>query len=190
MLQRSLAKKRSGEAGFTLVELLVVIAILGILAAIVVFAVGGIGDKGKKAADQTTCSVLQTAEEAYYAKQITGAYYTDMAGLVAAKLLHQASTLNTITLVGTSPAFTDYTVDDFRNFVHTNLDGFIFITQLAVKQMLSQGTGGSVTTNCERPVTSSTCSSIVMPGCKSLNSMVPAVSVRIEKVYGSHSTIV
>src|SRR5579871_154864 len=42
--------------------------------------------------------------------------------------------------------FTDYTIDDFRNFVHTNLDGFIFITQLAVKQMLSQGTGGSVTT--------------------------------------------
>ena len=30
-------------------------------------------------------------------------------------------------------------------FVSTNLEGFIFITQLAVKQMLSQGTGGSVT---------------------------------------------
>jgi NAD(P)-dependent dehydrogenase (short-subunit alcohol dehydrogenase family) len=43
-------------------------------------------------------------------------------------------------------AFTDYTAEDFQNFVHTNLNGFIFITQLAVKQMLSQGTGGSVTT--------------------------------------------
>jgi len=42
--------------------------------------------------------------------------------------------------------FTDYTADDFQNFVHTNLDGFIFITQRAVKQMLSQGSGGSVTT--------------------------------------------
>ena len=41
--------------------------------------------------------------------------------------------------------FTDYTVDEFRGFVSTNLEGFIFITQLAVKQMLSQGTGGSVT---------------------------------------------
>jgi NAD(P)-dependent dehydrogenase (short-subunit alcohol dehydrogenase family) len=30
--------------------------------------------------------------------------------------------------------------------VSTNLEGFIFITQVAVKQMLSQGTGGSVTT--------------------------------------------
>jgi NAD(P)-dependent dehydrogenase (short-subunit alcohol dehydrogenase family) len=42
--------------------------------------------------------------------------------------------------------FTDYTADEFRSFVSTNLEGFIFITQLAVKQMLSQGTGGSVTT--------------------------------------------
>jgi NAD(P)-dependent dehydrogenase (short-subunit alcohol dehydrogenase family) len=41
--------------------------------------------------------------------------------------------------------FTDYTVDDFRAFVAINLEGFIFITQLAVKQMLAQGTGGSVT---------------------------------------------
>ncbi len=43
-------------------------------------------------------------------------------------------------------SFTDYTVEDFRSLVSTNLEGFIFITQLAVKQMLSQGAGGSVTT--------------------------------------------
>jgi len=42
--------------------------------------------------------------------------------------------------------FTDYTADDFRALVSTNLEGFIFITQRAVKQMLAQGTGGSVTT--------------------------------------------
>src|SRR5271155_4900850 len=41
--------------------------------------------------------------------------------------------------------FTEYTPEDFRSLVSTNLEGFIFITQLAVKQMLSQGTGGSVT---------------------------------------------
>jgi NAD(P)-dependent dehydrogenase (short-subunit alcohol dehydrogenase family) len=44
-----------------------------------------------------------------------------------------------------SKPFTDYTADEFRRFVSTNLEGFIFITQRAVKQMLSQGTGGSVT---------------------------------------------
>ena len=41
--------------------------------------------------------------------------------------------------------FTDYTAEDFRSLVSTNLEGFFFITQLAVTQMLSQGTGGSVT---------------------------------------------
>ncbi len=41
--------------------------------------------------------------------------------------------------------FTDFTAEEFGAFVSTNLGGFIFITQLAVKQMLAQGTGGSVT---------------------------------------------
>jgi NAD(P)-dependent dehydrogenase (short-subunit alcohol dehydrogenase family) len=45
-----------------------------------------------------------------------------------------------------SKPFTDYTAEDFRSYVSTNLGGFIFITQFAVKQMLSQNTGGSVTT--------------------------------------------
>jgi NAD(P)-dependent dehydrogenase (short-subunit alcohol dehydrogenase family) len=45
-----------------------------------------------------------------------------------------------------SKPFTDYTAEDFRSYVSTNLGGFIFITQLAVKEMLSQGSGGSVTT--------------------------------------------
>ena len=40
--------------------------------------------------------------------------------------------------------FTEYTADDFRALVSTNLAGFIYITQLAVKQMQAQKTGGSV----------------------------------------------
>src|SRR5258705_11807646 len=43
-------------------------------------------------------------------------------------------------------SFTDYNIEEFRHFVSTNLEGFIFITQLAVKQSLSQGTAGTVTT--------------------------------------------
>jgi NAD(P)-dependent dehydrogenase (short-subunit alcohol dehydrogenase family) len=42
--------------------------------------------------------------------------------------------------------FTDYTADDFRSLASTNLEGFLYITQLAVKQMLAQGTGGSIVT--------------------------------------------
>src|SRR5712692_8897932 len=44
-----------------------------------------------------------------------------------------------------SKPFTDYSGEEFQNLVSTNLKGFLFITQLAVKQMLSQGTGASVT---------------------------------------------
>jgi NAD(P)-dependent dehydrogenase (short-subunit alcohol dehydrogenase family) len=40
--------------------------------------------------------------------------------------------------------FTEYTADDFRALVSTNLEGFIYITQLAVKQMQAQKTGGSI----------------------------------------------
>jgi NAD(P)-dependent dehydrogenase (short-subunit alcohol dehydrogenase family) len=40
--------------------------------------------------------------------------------------------------------FTEYTGDDFRALVSTNLAGFVYITQLAVKQMQAQKTGGSI----------------------------------------------
>ena len=40
--------------------------------------------------------------------------------------------------------FTEYTPEDFRALSSTNLDGFIFPTQLAIKQMLAQKTGGSI----------------------------------------------
>jgi len=40
---------------------------------------------------------------------------------------------------------TDYSIDDFRALVSTNLEGYIHITQLAVKRMLVQKSGGSIT---------------------------------------------
>jgi NAD(P)-dependent dehydrogenase (short-subunit alcohol dehydrogenase family) len=44
-----------------------------------------------------------------------------------------------------SKRFTDYTVHDFELLSETNLQGYVYITQLAVKQMLAQKTGGSIT---------------------------------------------
>lgn len=44
----------------------------------------------------------------------------------------------------TVKSFIDYTAEDFRALVSTNLEGFIYITQLAVKQMLAQKSGGSI----------------------------------------------
>jgi NAD(P)-dependent dehydrogenase (short-subunit alcohol dehydrogenase family) len=40
--------------------------------------------------------------------------------------------------------FIDYTAEDFTRLVSTNLGGFIYMTQLAIKQMLAQKSGGSI----------------------------------------------
>src|SRR2546427_3560469 len=42
--------------------------------------------------------------------------------------------------------FTDYTVEDFKSLVSTNVEGFLYVTQLVVKRMLAQKTGGSIVT--------------------------------------------
>jgi len=52
--------------------------------------------------------------------------------------------------------FTDYTIDDLRSLVSVNIEGFLFMTQLAIKQMLAQKTGGSIvnitSTMVEHPI--------------------------------------
>ena len=42
--------------------------------------------------------------------------------------------------------FTDYTAEDFNSLVSTNLEGFLYVTQLSIRQMLAQKTGGSIVT--------------------------------------------
>ena len=42
--------------------------------------------------------------------------------------------------------FTDYTAEDFMSLVSTNVEGFLYVTQLSIKQMLTQKTGGSIVT--------------------------------------------
>jgi NAD(P)-dependent dehydrogenase (short-subunit alcohol dehydrogenase family) len=42
--------------------------------------------------------------------------------------------------------FTDYTAEDFKSLISTNVEGFLYVTQLAIRQMLAQKTGGSIVT--------------------------------------------
>jgi NAD(P)-dependent dehydrogenase (short-subunit alcohol dehydrogenase family) len=42
--------------------------------------------------------------------------------------------------------FTDYTVEDIKSLVSTNIEGFLYVTQLSIKQMLAQKSGGSIIT--------------------------------------------
>src|SRR5579862_398736 len=55
-----------------------------------------------------------------------------------------------------SKPFTDYTAEDFKALSAINLEGFICVTQLVIKQMLAQKSGGSIvsitTTMAEHPI--------------------------------------
>jgi NAD(P)-dependent dehydrogenase (short-subunit alcohol dehydrogenase family) len=55
-----------------------------------------------------------------------------------------------------SKPFTDYTLDDLRSLVSVNIEGFLFISQLAIRQMLAQKRGGSIvnltSTMVEHPI--------------------------------------
>ena len=53
--------------------------------------------------------------------------------------------VNNAGLFFTKP-FTDYTAEDFKSLVSTNVEGFLYVTQLSIKQMLAQKTGGSIVT--------------------------------------------
>ena len=71
----------------------------------------------------------------------------------AAKIVETAlSRFKSIDALGNSAGifitkpFTDYTAEDFKSLVSTNVEGFLYITQLSIKQMLAQKTGGSIVT--------------------------------------------
>ena len=53
--------------------------------------------------------------------------------------------VNSAGLFVTKP-FTDYTQADLELLVSTNVEGFLYVTQLSIKQMLEQATRGSIVT--------------------------------------------
>ena len=101
------ARRLHGDDAFTLIELLVVIVIIGILSAVVIFSVTGINDKGQSAACKADKNTLKVAEEAAYAQD---GNYTTEALLKTNGLLEDESSLYDITMAGTAPDYTDYTV--------------------------------------------------------------------------------
>jgi NAD(P)-dependent dehydrogenase (short-subunit alcohol dehydrogenase family) len=75
--------------------------------------------------------------------------------------------------------FTEYTLDDFNNFVSTAMGGFLHISQLAVKRMLKQKSGSIVnisTSLVDHPVANVTASLAIMTK-GALNAVTRALAI-------------
>jgi prepilin-type N-terminal cleavage/methylation domain len=65
---KTINKILKSKKGFTLIELVVVIAVLGMIAVVAVPKIAGITDKAKTASDAQTIAVLNEAVERYEAE--------------------------------------------------------------------------------------------------------------------------
>jgi NAD(P)-dependent dehydrogenase (short-subunit alcohol dehydrogenase family) len=80
-------------------------------------------------------------------------------------------------------AFTDFTVEDFNALVSTNLLGFLYMTQLTVKEMLKQKAGSVVTITAalaDRPIAGENASvSMITKG--GLNTVTRSLAIEYTK---------
>jgi NAD(P)-dependent dehydrogenase (short-subunit alcohol dehydrogenase family) len=127
--------------------------------AIVTGASQGIGAGVVRAFIERGYNVVATARKMTQSSEVTA---SDRVALVdgdigapatAAKIVETALSrfksidvlVNNAGIFFTKP-FTDYSADDIHSLMSTNLEGFLYVTQLVVKQMLAQKTGGSIVT--------------------------------------------
>ncbi len=90
--------------------------------------------------------------------------------------------VNTAGIYRTKP-FTDFTTEDFNALVSTNLLGFLYITQLTVKQMLKQKSGNVVTISAalaDQPV-AGTNASVSMMTKGGLNTVTRSLAIEYAK---------
>jgi prepilin-type N-terminal cleavage/methylation domain-containing protein len=77
-------RSKDRDGGFSLIELLIIIAILGILASVVVYAVFGMTSSSARAACQSNFKTVETAAEAYEAQ--VGHYPNSLSDLLSSTM--------------------------------------------------------------------------------------------------------
>ncbi len=90
MKLRDVLKRKGNQKGFTLVELIIVMAILAVLGGLAVPKFKDVLTNSKKSADAANVKVLQSAVELYYNQ--TGGYPADLNALVTNGNIDQVPT--------------------------------------------------------------------------------------------------
>ena len=99
-------KKKMNKKGFTLIELIVVIAILGILAAIAIPRFGGFQDSAKGKANESNRKMLQNVVRLYEAEE--GELPATAAALEVEKYLGEAAPVPKVTTSDLAAAASTY----------------------------------------------------------------------------------
>jgi type IV pilus assembly protein PilE len=124
--------RNKNESGFTLIELMIVVAIVGILAAIAMPSYSAFLKKSKTTEAKTTLGTLATMEEAYRAEHDTYATVTFDLGFSNTGTTYFvpptiSATQNAFTAqvqgnLDLDPDLDIWIIDDLRQLTHVNID--------------------------------------------------------------------